>query len=270
MAICNMSGELVVAIAPKAVDRRREILPSVQGRLGDSDMAIFEASTKRLISEMDERELTTKCASLFKGVAMDVGYIIPDRDTWAYQQTRLLDLLRRYYGHLALAEVRVAFEMATMGELNAYLPKDANGYPDNKHYGQFSAAFFGKILTAYQQRQQVAIASAERAMPKEPVWSEERQARAHQECRSRCREIFENYRSTGELDLGLAGEIYVYEWLASRGLAPDVDGENVDEQFVQNVISRTGNVVYSAARRDAIQKAFDKIVSENINIEEIL
>lgn len=264
-----MSANLVVATAPKAVDRRREILPCVTGQLGHTDKAIFEASTHKLISEMDERELTTKCAMLFKGVAMDIGYTIPDRDTWAYQQTRLLDLLRRYYGHLALAEVRLAFEMATMGELNAYLPKDANGNPDNKNYGQFNAAFFGKILTAYQQRQQMAIAAAERAMPKEPLWNEERQAKAQHELRQRCREIFENYRKTGELELGLTGEIYVYDILVKRGVVPEeAVSDKVVEKLAQSVNEE--NILYSPKKRKAIQGAFDILIKENKKLEELI
>lgn len=262
-----MSANLVVATAPKAVDRRREILPCVTGQLGHTDKAIFEASTHKLISEMDERELTTKCAVLFKGVAMDIGYTIPDRDTWAYLQARLLDLLRRYYGHLALAEVRLAFEMATMGELNAYLPKDANGNPDNKNYGQFNAAFFGKILTAYQQRQQMAIAAAERAMPKEPLWNEERQAQSERELRRRCREIFDNYRNTGELELGLAGEMIVYGWLVSRGVIATNGASNGAEILVRNILS--GDNFYSPEKSAAIKRAFDQLISENLNIDEL-
>lgn len=288
-----MSGELVVGTAPKAVDRRREILPQVRSSICEKDLAIFEASTHRLISEMSEQELTEKCAKLFRGVAMDVGYTIPDRDTWAYQQTRLLDLLRRYYGHLALAEVRVAFEMATMGELNAYLPKDANGYPDNKHYGQFSAAFFGKILTAYQQRQQVAIASAEKAMPKETLWSAERQAQAERDLRQRCREIFDNYRKTGELELGLAGGVIIYEWLKHIGRVGNLvetedDRKRALEVYTRNVTRRTEPYEALAvlecgykskvldldsikiAEERMIKEAFDKMCAENVNIEELL
>lgn len=285
----------MVATAPKAVDRRREILPSVQGRLGDSDMAIFEASTHKLISEMDECELTTKCAALFKGVAMDVGYTIPDRETWAYQQTRLLDLLRRYYGHLALAEVKVAFEMAAIGELNAYLPKDANGSPDNKHYGQFNAAFFGKILTAYQKRHQVAMAAAERAMPKADCWTAEMEVQARVEMRQRCKDIYTKYCNEGELDLGLAGGVIVLDWLQRIGRIgkvkeTDDDRQRAMELFLRNLTTKRPSNAYAAlavheqgvkskvlgydshkiAEERTIKEVFNKMCAEGVNIDELL
>jgi len=290
-----MSRDLAVWTAPKAVDRRREILPEVRSSLGAKDLAIFEASTHRLISEMDEAELVHKCKTLFKGVAIDVGYSIPDADTWAYLQTRLMDLLRRYYGHLSLAEVRLAFELATMGELNNYLPKDANGNPDNKHYGQFNASFFGKILTAYQKRQQVAMAAAERSIPKPDYWTAEKEAQARVEMRQRCKDIYTKYCNEGELDLGLAGGVIVYDWLQRIGRVgkleeTDDDRQRAMELFMRNLTTRRTSNVYEAlavqeqgakskvldydsqkiAERRLIKEAFNKMCAEGVNIEELL
>lgn len=152
----------------KAIDIRRQMvqLPEVAKSLSGVEKYIFAASTKTQIAEIDDATLVAKTGQMFRFIALDVGYIIPtNTDDWAYICTRLLDILKKYYSQMTLADIKLAFELATTGELDDYLPKDRNGQPDKAHYQQFNADYFAKILNAYRRKQNGVIHKAYQALP---------------------------------------------------------------------------------------------------------
>ena len=156
-------------LGTKAIDIRRQMvqLPEIAKALTGVDKFVFVASTKTLISDIDNETMVNKTSQMFKFIAMDVGFRIPtDLTEWQYICTRLVDLLKRYYSNLTLADIKLAFEMATMGELNQWLPKDSQGNPDKNHYQQFNADFFAKILNAYKHKRNNVIGKAFEALPK--------------------------------------------------------------------------------------------------------
>lgn len=152
----------------KAIDIRRQMLqlPEVAKSLSGVEKYIFAASTKMQIADIDDGTLIAKTGQMFRFIAMDVGYIIPTNpEDWAYICTRLLDILKKYYSQMTLADIKLAFELATTGELDDYLPKDSQGNPDKKHYQQFNADYFAKILSAYRRKQNGVIHKAYKALP---------------------------------------------------------------------------------------------------------
>lgn len=153
----------------KAIAVRRQMveLPEVAKALNPVEKYIFAASTKTQICEMDDETLVAKTGQMFRFIAIDVGFRIPtEPNDWAYICTRLLDILKKYYSLLTLAEIKLAFELATTGELNNYLPRDSNGNPDKNHYQQFNADYFAKILNAYRRKRDMTISKAYEALPK--------------------------------------------------------------------------------------------------------
>ena len=147
----------------KAIEVRRIMvqLPEVAKALNPVEKYVFAASTKTPIAEIDDAKLVENLSLLFKRIAIDVGYIIPQNENdWDYIQYRLLDILKRYYSDMTLADIKMAFELATTGELDEYLPKDKQGNPDKNHYQQFNADYFAKILKAYKQKQTDVIDKA--------------------------------------------------------------------------------------------------------------
>lgn len=141
-------------------------LPEVAKSLSGVEKYIFAASTKMQIADIDDGTLIAKTGQMFRFIAMDVGYIIPTNpEDWAYICTRLLDILKKYYSQMTLADIKLAFESATTGELDDYLPKDSQGNPDKKHYQQFNADYFAKILNAYRRKQNGVIHKAYKALP---------------------------------------------------------------------------------------------------------
>lgn len=279
----------------KAIDIRRRMLqlPEVAKSLSGVEKYIFAASTKMQIADIDDGTLIAKTGQMFRFIAMDVGYIIPTNpEDWAYICTRLLDVLKKYYSQMTLADIKLAFELATTGELDDYLPKDSQGNPDKKHYQQFNADYFAKILNAYRRKQNGVIHKAYKALPepkKELTPQQIRQFEIQRQWRNRY--IFLCYKYTGKLILGLTDDMFLYEWLQMCGLADDVQVKEDDRKeafarYMQRVargminqytafqVLRKGTespeidfTAFEVARKKEIIKAFDRMIAEEMQVD---
>ena len=279
----------------KAIDIRRQMLqlPEVAKSLSGVEKYIFAASTKMQIADIDDGTLIAKTGQMFRFIAMDVGYIIPTNpEDWAYICTRLLDILKKYYSQMTLADIKLAFELATTGELDDYLPKDSQGNPDKKHYQQFNADYFAKILNAYRRKQNGVIHKAYKALPepkKELTPQQIRQFEIQRQWRNRY--IFLCYKYTGKLILGLTDDMCLYEWLQKCGLADDVQVKEDDRKeafarYMQRVargminqytafqVRREGTespeidfTAFEVARKKEIIKAFDRMIAEEMQVD---
>lgn len=279
----------------KAIEIRRQMvqLPDIANALTPVEKYIFAASTKTQISEMDDGVLVSKTAQMFRFIAMDVGYIIPQNENdWAYIQTRLVDILKRYYSNLTLADIKLAFELATTGELDEYLPRDSQWNPDKKHYQQFNADYFAKILGAYRKKQTDVIDKAYKAIPEKNNEISPAQIRRFEIQRQwRNRYIFLCYKYTGKLILGLTDDMFLYEWLQKCGLADDVQVKEDDRKeafarYMQRVargminqytafqVRQKGTespeidfTAFEVARKKEIIKAFDRMIAEEMQVD---
>lgn len=279
----------------KAIDIRRQMLqlPEVAKSLSGVEKYIFAASTKMQIADIDDGTLIAKTGQMFRFIAMDVGYIIPTNpEDWAYICTRLLDILKKYYSQMTLADIKLAFELATTGELDDYLPKDSQGNPDKKHYQQFNADYFAKILNAYRRKQNGVIHKAYKALPepkKELTLQQIRQFEIQRQWRNRY--IFLCYKYTGKLILGLTDDMFLYEWLQKCGLADDVQVKEDDRKeafarYMQRVargminqytafqVRRKGTespeidfTAFEVVRKKEIIKAFDRMIAEEMQVD---
>ena len=267
----------------KAIEVRRRMvqLPEVAKALNPVEKYVFAASTKTPIAEIDDAKLVENLSLLFKRIAIDVGYIIPQNENdWNYIQSRLLDILKRYYSDMTLADIKIAFELATTGELDEFLPKDKYGDPDKNHYQQFNADYFAKILKAYK------------AIPEKNNEISPAQIRRFEIQRQwRNRYIFLCYKYTGKLILGLTDDMFLYEWLQKCGLADDVQVKEDDRKeafarYMQRVargminqytafqVRRKGTespeidfTAFEVARKKEIIKAFDRMISEEMQVD---
>lgn len=156
-----------------AIDVRRGMvaIPEVMSGLTKIESEIFKASAARQISEIGDKKLVEMSAMLFRGIAFDIGYTIPNQSEWQFIQSRILEVLKKYNGDLSLSEVHLAFELSAIGGLDSYLPKDKNGAPDRKHYQQFNIDYVSKIITAYRKKRKEVIAKAYSLLPKRPQQS---------------------------------------------------------------------------------------------------
>lgn len=282
----------------KAIAIRRQMveLPEVAKALTPVEKYIFAASTKTQICEIDDETLVAKTGQMFRFIAMDVGFRIPtEANDWAYMCTRLLDILKKYYSQMTLADIKLAFELATTGELNEFLPRDSNGNPDKNHYQQFNADYFAKILNAYRKKQNGTISKAYAALP-EPKReiSPEQKKQYHNETVERCRDTFLRYKYTGKFDAGMFGDMFVYNWLHAVGLADDVaetedDRKTALSRYMQRVaagwvnrytaehVRRDGTksreidyTAFEVARLKEIKKAFDRMITDELQVDNYL
>lgn len=282
----------------KAIAIRRQMveLPEVAKALTPVEKYIFAASTKTQICEMDDETLIAKTGQMFRFIAMDVGFRIPtEANDWAYICTRLLDILKKYYSQMTLADIKLAFELATTGELNEFLPRDSNGNPDKNHYQQFNADYFAKILNAYRRKQNGTISKAYAALP-EPKReiSPEQKRQYHNETVERCRDTFLRYKYTGKYDAGMFGDMFVYNWLHAVGLADDVaetedDRKTALSRYMQRVaagwvnrytaehVRRDGTksreidyTAFEVARLKEIKKAFNRMIADELQVDNYL
>jgi hypothetical protein len=282
----------------KAIEVRRAMveLPEVAKALTPVEKYIFVASTKKQIAEIDDETLIAKTGQMFRFIAMDVGYIIPTNpEDWAYICTRLLDILKKYYSQMTLADIKLAFELATTGELDDYLPKDSQGNPDKKHYQQFNADYFAKILNAYRRKQNGVIHKAYKALPepKKELTPEEKRY-YHNQTVARCREVFLQYKYTGRFVLGITDGMLIYDWLRKLGFANEVAGTEDDRKqafarYMQRVargfvnkyeayhVQHKGTdapeldfTAYEIARDKEIARTFDRMIADELQIDNYL
>lgn len=279
----------------KAIEIRRKMvqLPEVAKALNPVEKYIFAASTKTQISEIDDETLVTKLANMLKYIAMDVGFIIPQiTEDWQYIQARTLDILKRYYSNFTLSDIKLAFELATTGELDEFLPKDRQGNPDKNHYQQFNADYILKILNAYKRKQNVIIDKAFKVLPEPKTTFTPAMIREFEIQRQwRNRYIFLCYKYTGKLILGLTDDMFLYEWLQKCGLADDVQVKEDDRKeafarYMQRVargminqytafqVRRKGTespeidfTAFEVARKKEIIKAFDRMIAEEMQVD---
>lgn len=282
----------------KAIEVRRRMmqLPEVVKALNPVEKYVFAASTKTPIAEIDDAKLVENLSLLFKRIAMDVGYIIPQNENdWNYIQSRLLDILKRYHSDMTLADIKIAFELVTTGELDEFLPKDKNGNPDKNHYQQFNADYLSKILNAYRRKQNGVIHKAYKALPKpKKELTPEEKRYYHNQVVARCREVFLQYKYTGRFVLGVTDGMLIYDWLRKLGFANEIAGTEDDRKqalarYMQRVargfvnkyeafhVQRKGTdapeldfTAYEIARDKEIKRTFDRMIADELQIDNYL
>lgn len=282
----------------KAIDVRRQIavLPEVANALTQVEKYVFDASTKTQIAELDEKVFAEKATQILRFVAMDVGYNIPQNATdWGYIQIRLLDIIKRYYSQLTLTDLKLAFELATTGELDDYLPKDSKGKPDKNHYQNFNADYFAKILNAYKRKQSEVVEKAYNAVPKPKKEISPDEIRYYENIRKQTNQrIFLRYKYRGELIFGILDERLIYDWLLSVGLAnPVAETEQDRKQALTRLLDKAARnmlepykvfdirtkginspeidfTAFEIARRRELIKTFDYMVENEIYVNNYL
>jgi hemolysin-activating ACP:hemolysin acyltransferase len=168
------TGNNLPAIIKSGSDMKLAVLKqeSVRKNMKPTDLMIMETGARSTtIKNTPDADLIKEITTKANFIAKDVG-IKGDLDH--YQVIRFYDILRKYYSQLSTSEVKLAFELAMVGELDEYLPLDKNGSPDKNHYQEFSVEYITKILNAYIKRSSVTWNQAYTLLPEhEEVVTEE-------------------------------------------------------------------------------------------------
>lgn len=149
-------------------DQKMAILQSqhVQLKLSENELIIAQTGIGLSIKQANEKELISAVAVASKFICRDVGIRTWDnKEVMKYDAVRFFNILRRYYNDLTFSEVKMAFELALVGQLDEWLPKDRNGEPDKNHYQSFSLEYITKILNAYKSKKNKIWFKARKSLP---------------------------------------------------------------------------------------------------------
>ena len=289
-----MTKELTIKSGGVAYEKRARMLamPEVSKVLDTVENYILEASSKSPVSSIAQGQLYGLLGKVFRKVVADLSIKTNNSEEWSVVQTRLALYIGRYYSFLSVSEIRLAFELVLVGELDAYLPKDAQGMPDRKSYGRLDVEFMTRVLNAYKRRRADVLRKAYNAMPPTEAKPKEETIKFyHNLAMSNYRDVFLRYKYRDELMLTPCGEVTLYGWLVSNGLAYEIAETERDRKdaflrylsraakglenkyrasYVRKEGVQSADVDFTAfeiARRRSIREAFDAMIADEIQID---
>ena len=166
-AFANINIKTLATVQPEQPPRQSAVTIALQrladtntAQLSNVDALILTAAKNATIGEMQPTEIAAAVNQCFKFIAIDVGYKRPADDAeWQYIVVRLADVLKRHFYDLTIEDVKTAFELLTVGDLDNYLPINSNGEPDRSHY---------QNLTTSRQRSRNRKRHCHQRRPKRP------------------------------------------------------------------------------------------------------
>ena len=196
-------------------------------KMNKGDRAILAAATGTPLQDYSKSELVETLLKMFNFIALDVGYRKPtDEMEWQYSVTRIAEVLSRYHTNITITDVKTAFELLLVGELDPHLPRNGNGEPDRAHYQCFNVEYVSKVITAYKKRQCDTVKKARELRAPEPPkaitsggW--DKQGIAHR--------VFDEYKKTHRLKFGGHEDVVLYEYLAELQLIDPVEITDADK-----------------------------------------
>lgn len=269
----------------RAVKIRQEIMrvPEVMKSLAPVEKMILEAGSRTPVGQLSADVLTSNSPSLVKFIARDAGIKQIDN----YDMTRFVDVVLKYYNTFSLSDIKLAFELAAIGELDNYLPKDRDGRPDKNHYQTLSVEYITKILNAYRKkRTEVEKKSVDLLPAKEKGITEEEKAQNTLQVRRAVVGSFRNYLETGNVDNAIISDFILYQELDAAGLVKPINITEDDRKRAKAVVPKSKTIAdiidecisgiadadisweaYRIARRRAIKETYDFIKYQNIKLE---
>lgn len=198
-------------------------------QLNGVDALILTAAKNATIGEMQSTEIAAAVNQCFRFISIDVGYRRPADDTeWQYIVVRLADVLKRHFYDLTIEDVKTAFELLTVGDLDNYLPINSSGEPDRSHYQNLNADYLCKVLRAYKKRRDVAYTNIKAAQPKPQRALPPQPTKTPAE---KTRECYDNYKATGKLIFQIPpDDVTIANFLTEKGLMAAVEVTDADKE----------------------------------------
>jgi len=201
------------------LDKRKGLLDvsEVQWGLGANEMILAQSSVEMPIRKYNDEKLIEKIKTMSKFVCRDIGVTYWDQPKqMQYDNTRFFTTIKKYYSDFSISEIKTAFEMASIGELDEWLPKDKNGAADNKHYNSFNLAYYSKILNAYRKKRNQVWSKVRRLLPvAESTISEEEKKENNRFFINEIYDAFDQYQ-INEIKPNFIMTMYLEEFLHQR------------------------------------------------------
>lgn len=265
---------------PKLIENRKILLQSneVLSQLGELDLLITEKSINPPLKSMDRVQAVSILTQMSKNILFDIGIKQAD----PYEIGRFCDVVLRYYKRFSINEIKLAFELLLIGELDQYLPKDRNQQPDKNHYQSFSFEYISKVLRAYSRRRDRTWHKAHKALPvfenKEPTEADRKESR--ERFVNDIKKAFTLYRDEKE-ETAVLIPAYWVSFLNKKGFI-NIEPE-LDEHLISGILERIkGETKRGEETKNLKQKAqfdyyhgliyrfFDYLLSKNEDLNKLL
>lgn len=234
-AFANININTLTTVQPEQPSRQSAVTIALQ-RLADTNTAplsnvdalILTAAKNATIGEMQPTEIAAAVNQCFKFISIDVGYKRPADAEWQYIVVRLADVLKRHFYDLTIEDVKTAFELLTVGDLDNYLPTNSSGEPDRSHYQNLNAEYLCKVLRAYKKRRDVAYTNIKAAQPKPQKALPPQPTKTPAE---KTRECYDTYKATGKLVFAIPpDDVTIANFLTEKGLMATVEVTDADKE----------------------------------------
>lgn len=281
------------AIAPSVTDIKAKMLKmhEVVSVLTPIEKRIIEAGSKKLIKDLNVTEMEAGVTALTPIITSDIGI----KNVGQFVVKRFSEILRTYFGGLTLREVRLAFELCAVGELDEFLPLDSKGNPDKAHYQSFDTMYISKVLNAYKKRKREADYKAYIALPApKQEMTQETKYFYSRVAKEKIIAIFLQYKYKGILPWDNINEFLIYKKLEAIGYAEPIEIIQADmkagvarlirkaqmgviNEFIGECIrhlqTKHSDVPREAliiAKQRAIKQSFDRIINEEIQLVDLI
>lgn len=232
---------------------------ATQGKcISSNEERMVVASEAIKISRMDKTELAKQSINLMKWVSIDLGIHASriDETEREYLQARFVQVISNYFTDLTLAEVKVAFDLLLVGELDDYLPKEKNGEPRREHYQMFNADFVTRVLSAFRQRKMAFSKKVTLLLPeKAEEISEEKKQELHDNFCKILERIFTSLSKAEDVHEWELTE-YIYRIMLEACQLPDPKPTHQDYLRAKNICSLDRSL--SLWVREEINTLFDQ------------
>lgn len=235
-AFANININALATVQPEQPPQQSAVTIALQ-RLADTNTAqlngvdalILTAAKNTTIGEMLPSAVTSAVHQIFHFISIDIGYKKPAEDAeWQYIVVRLADVLKRHFYDLTIEDVKTAFELLTVGDLDNYLPINSNGEPDRSHYQNLNAEYLCKVLRAYKKRRDVAYTNIKAAQPKPQKALPPTPTKTPAE---KTRECYDHYKATGKLIFKIPpDDVTIANFLTEKGLMAAVEVTDADRE----------------------------------------
>lgn len=263
-------------------------------KVGESDLRIANAGVEQPIRLYEDADLINIVAKASKMICRDVG--IKDwnnPEIMKYDAMRFFTTLKNYYKDLSLKEVKMAFELAAVGELDEWLPKGKGGEPDKNHYQSFSMEYYTKILKAYRVKKNKVWTKVKKALPPAEMRISDEQRKINKLAFLQdIYDAFDRYKNEG-VEPNFILSIF-YKEFVNRGLidgdeptskksinrayrnvldsdAPRKEKKAIIQAFHKNnILPILMSSAESIENNERIKNYFDKIIRENLDIRLVI
>lgn len=211
------------------------------------------------LKALDKQEAAEKVKDVIGYIHRELGITEPLTE---FDQVRFVDYIRKYYSYLTLSDIKLAFELYSLGKLHGV----------REHYNRFSAPFYNAVLKAYiVLKGQMTL---QMRLP-DPGITQEQKDQLFKDFQVLMVKAFRKWRDE-EVISSMTWNMTVFDLLVDRGLVEPMEMSQVDRALaleeLQAEISGTYNVVTQEQKdrraktlscHRAVREFYQKIKKDN-------